>query len=259
MRTPVALSLVLWSGAQAVLQAGCRSHDSRTSGSEGNPAALTSASPAPPSLRVQMHDHDVHALALRDAIARADLDVARREATTLADLRVDGGTAPAWRKQLAAMNAAATKVAQARDLGDASRELAALARTCGDCHATLGGGPRLTLTEAPEPEPGVAPRMARHRWAADHLWQGLVMPSDRAWRMGARVLTDAPLEPELLTPGKSPVPAIGTLSTSVHELGRKASVVQAQLDRSVVYGELMATCSACHARLEGGPGDAGRR
>lgn len=48
------------------------------------------------------------------------------------------------------------------------------------------------------------------------------------------------------------VPAIDTLAGSVHELGRKASAPEGSADRAIVYGELMATCAACHDRLGGG-------
>lgn len=134
------------------------------------------------------------------------------------------------------MNAAAARLAEATDIGAASQALGALARTCGDCHATLGG-PAAPIGEAPEAEDGgVTLRMKRHRWAEARLWDGLVVPSDRAWRAGAHALADAPL-----------VPAADVLAQSVHALGRKAIVVGARVDRGAVYGELMATCASCHA------------
>jgi len=202
-----------------------------------------------------MRDHDVHGARLRDAVAGASVDAARREAKVLAELRIEGSVEPTWRRQLDAMNTAAATVVNAKDLTEASRGLAAVARTCGDCHATLGG-PGPVVGEPPAEGSGVGPRMTRHQWAAARLWDGLVAPSEDAWKAGARVLIDAPLVPEALTPGKSPAPAIADLSSSVHELGRKARVVDAAIDRGAVYAELMATCSACHLRLGGGPPEA---
>ena len=155
------------------------------------------------------------------------------------------------------MNAAAARVAEAKDLTEMSRGVAAVARTCGDCHATLGG-PTIIVSEVTMDAPGVLPRMLRHQWAAARLWDGLGGPSQDAWRGGARVLMDAPLEPEGLTPDRSPAPAIGTLASSVHQLGRKARVVESGVDRAAVYADLIATCSACHSRLGGGPPE-GRR
>ena len=248
-------TLLLLGALPVVLaQAGCRNDSlAQANVAPGDPVAVTSARPSDPAtFKARMRDHDLHGAAMRNAVARADLEAARREATTLAELRLAGGIEPPWRRQLDAMNAAAARVAAAKDVPEMSRNVAAVARTCGDCHATLGG-PVLPVGEPPEPGSGVAARMMRHQWAAARLWDGLVAPSQEAWRAGARVLADAPLEPETLTPGKSPAPAIGTLARSVHDLGQKAKVVTSGVDRAAVYGELLATCSACHLRLGGGP------
>lgn len=237
--------------------AGCRSGTpARVDGAPTGPATLTSArGPDTPTLGARMHEHDVHGAAMRDAVARADLDVARREATFLAELRVDGAADPAWRARLEAMNAAAASVARATALSDASRGVADVARTCGDCHRL--GGPSLGTIEPPENVPGIAAGMKRHQWAVARLWDGLVIPSDRAWRAGARVLSDAPLRPERLTPGSNPVPAIGelaiaVLATSVHDLAERSTVADASVDRGAVYSELLTTCAACHAQFAQG-------
>jgi cytochrome c553 len=230
---------------------------------DGSPiesATLTSASVViePPTLKARMRDHDVHGAALRDAIERADLDTAHREAEMLAALRLGGGIEPTWRQKLDAMNAAAARVARANDLNAASRALAELTLTCGDCHTTLGG-PKVVIGEPPSEDGGVVARMQRHQWAASRLWDGLVVPSDDAWMAGARVLADAPLEPELMTPGKTPVREIGSLAASVHELARNARAAQRAQERGEVYGELIATCADCHERVSGGPPPAKRR
>ena len=237
--------------------AGCRSSTPpRVEDARVTPATLTSArGPETLTLGARMHEHDAHGVAMRDAVAHADLDAARREATVLAELRVEGVADPAWRAQLGAMNAAAGRVARAKALSEASSGVAEVARTCGDCHRL--GGPSPSTIEPPEYEPGVVAGMKRHEWAVARLWDGLVIPSDRAWRAGARVLRDAPLRPERLTPGSNPVPAIGelaiaVLATSVHDLGERATVTDASVDRGAVYGELMTTCAACHAQFAQG-------
>jgi hypothetical protein len=248
-------------GAVPVLLEGCRSSSPERAhvGVETPaPATLTSARAADTAaLGALMHEHDVHGAAMRDAVARADLDGARREATVLAELRVDRAADPAWRARLDAMSAAAARVVRAKDLPDASAAVADVARTCGDCHRL--GGPSLGILEKPENEPGIVPGMKRHQWAVARLWDGLVIPSDRAWRAGAHVLRDAPLQPEPPRPGQSPLPlqrieqlAIATLATSVHDLAERASVANASVDRGAVYGELLTTCAACHAHLAQG-------
>ncbi len=85
------------------------------------------------------------------------------------------------------------------------------------------------------------------------LRDGLIIPSDDAWRAGAHVLSGSPLAPEVLTPGQTPVPEIGALTQSVHDLGRRAETLEQVDARVELYGEALATCAECHQWLGGGP------
>jgi hypothetical protein len=96
--------------------------------------------------------------------------------------------------------------------------------------------------------------MRRHQWAAERLWDGLVVPSDEAWKWGATSLSEAPLAPEQLTPGKSPVPKVGELAQAVHAIARQATEVERVDVRADLYGDVLATCAECHQWLGGGPG-----
>jgi hypothetical protein len=95
--------------------------------------------------------------------------------------------------------------------------------------------------------------MQRHQWAAERLWDGLVVPSDEAWQAGALALSEAPLAPQELTPGKSPVPKVGEMEQMVHALARQALDADRAEVRAHVYGQVLAACAACHAWLGGGP------
>jgi mono/diheme cytochrome c family protein len=206
-----------------------------------------------PALLQSMRDHAAHGAALRDAVVRADLGVARAEAASLAETPIASGSGPLWRQRAEAMSDAAERVTQAKDLVDASRGVAALATSCGDCHARLSWAKRIVVPERPPPSTGVLPRMDRHKWAMARLWSGLVIPSTETWTAGADVLRDAPLEPEKLTPGKTPGPRIGELARTVEDLGRKAAAASSSADRENAYAELLVTCSECHARLRDSP------
>ncbi len=132
-----------------------------------------------------MPAHDARGNAVRDAVARADLEAARREAKALAELRVEGAVDTAWQSRLDAMRTAASRIANAQDLSEASRGLAVLARTCGDCHATSAQR-NVAVGEPPRTSVNVVPRMRRHEWGVERMWEGLVVPSEEAWRTGAR-------------------------------------------------------------------------
>lgn len=208
-----------------------------------------------PTVQRRMKDHEKVAAAIRDAVARGDVDDAKREATALALLPVDGPTAIAWRQKLDAMDLAAGHVASAVDLKDAAHALGPLAQTCGDCHAIVGRSSPVVGEPAGQAS-GVRPYMIRHEWAARQMWDGLAIPSDDAWKAGAHALSDEPLTPEVLTPGKTPVPKVGALEESVHDLGRRAEATGPVSARVALYGDVMATCGECHQWLGGGP-DAG--
>lgn len=250
MRTPLVLGAIL------VSICGCRARAPTPASADGAPAqppTLTSArAPESPTTEARMREHDRHGAALRDAIARGDLDGAHREAKVLADWRIEGTIDATWRKNLNAMNFAAAHVEAARDIDAAARALGTLARTCGECHASLAG-PHAVVGEPPTATEGATAEMRRHQWAAARLWDGLVVPSDDAWKAGTSVLADAPLEPEALTPQQSPAPRVGTLARAVHDRAHKAEAAASPFERARAYGELMTSCADCHHWLGGGP------
>ena len=206
-----------------------------------------------PVVQSRMKQHDQQGLAIRDAIVRGDLAAAKDEATVLLFMNPEGSPRDAWTQHLSTMNAAAAWLGSAPSLEAAAQALGPLAKTCGDCHSDLKR-PFQPLTAPAEQAAGVRPKMVRHEWAASRMWDGLVVPSDDAWMAGARVLSEEPLSSELLTPGKSPVPRVGALEQSVHDLGRQAETTRSADGRAQLYGEIAQTCSECHRWLGGGPG-----
>ena len=216
------------------------------------PPPSASGDAAEATVRASMQGHDKHGDALRDAMVRGDLDRAKSEAKVLSELRLAGPTSGLFRHLLEAMKEAAARASGASDLEDASRDAGVVAKTCGDCH-TVFGRPGMIVPQPAAPASGVRAAMQRHQWAAEQLWEGLVVPSDDQWNAGALALAEAPLAPEALTPGKSPVPRVGELARTVHDLGRKAAAVERVDMRADLYGQMLSTCADCHQWLGGGP------
>ena len=228
-----------------------RSEPARAPDAERAPAA-SGGDAREATVQARMQGHERHGDAMRDAVARGDLDGAKAEAKLLSELRIEGPTGRLWRQMFDAMRAAAARSADASDLKEAGHDVGLVARTCGDCHTTFGRAG--VLVEPPGAlRPGTQAGMRRHQWATERLWDGLVVPSDEAWNAGALALSEAPLVPEQLTPGKSPVPRVGELAQAVHNLGVKAAGAGRVEARANLYGELLATCAECHAWLGGGP------
>jgi hypothetical protein len=235
MRT---VAVVLWA---LVAQAAC------TRASDPDPPKAPAAAQSP-TVKTLMKDHEKHGAAMRDAVARNDLAGAKREARVLAGMHLEGSIDPVWKTKLDAMNIAASRVAGAQDIKEAAHDLGGVAKTCGDCHTMLNRpGPAVSSFEARGS--GAGPMMMQHEWAANRLWDGLAVPSDDAWKAGARTLSSVPLAPEVLTPGKSPVPKVGAMIERVHELGRTAERADSVDARVQIYGETMSTCADCHRWL----------
>jgi cytochrome c553 len=229
---------------------------------DGGAKPADASSVAPPAapvreatVRALMHGHEKLAEAVRDALVRGDLDEAKSEAKLLSEQRIAGPTGPLWAGKVAAYRAAAGAVAAASDLKEAGRGLGMIAMACGDCH-TEYGRPGILVEAANVQASGVRAYMQRHEWAAERLWDGLVVPSDDAWNAGALALSEGPLSPDELTPGKSSVPRVGELAGAVHDLAHRAVALDRAGARAQTYGQVLATCAECHQWLGGGPGAA---
>ena len=141
---------------------------------------------------------------------------------------------------------AEARVIQAQDqVDDIARSVARMGMACGACHLAMDRGPTMRPGEPPPSsrEPGA--HMARHQWAMDRLWEGLVGPSLPAWAAGAGALGSGALD---LGPGTRPT-EVERLAEQVHELGDSARHASGWAERAEVYGTLLQSCAQCHERL----------
>lgn len=148
------------------------------------------------------------------------------------------------------MQAAAGEVAQAGTTPEAALATARMGATCGNCHRATNAGYRVAVITQPEQSPSAATtRMLGHFWAADRLWDGLVVPSDTSWTAGARVLADPARYESLLNAPSARQADVLTLATQLRTLGTRAMAASGQAERSTIYGEMLATCNGCHQLL----------
>jgi len=220
-----------------VLLTACRDHPPAPS-----PLAVSSATPSDPV----MIEHGVRGVAMREALVAGNVEHARFEARALA--AATSNHEPSLPRNLDSVRPVAEEVARAKSVDEACAAAAKLARVCGSCHVGLVG-PKPSLERAPPDGVQVVPRMRRHAWAAERLWDGLVRPSNAAWKEGASVLVDAPLAPERLTPGRTSTPEIDTLARAVRRVAYRAAETNGDEERAALYGELLATCASWHDRL----------
>lgn len=202
---------------------------------------------AGPEVEPRMVGHYENVSRLYAEAAAGRLDGVHREAQELL-ARESGQGLPADVAVLVEeLRTYAGLAARAPDVTSAASAVARVAASCGTCHRTMNRRLKYeNVTGPPQGDTPVATRMLRHWWAADRLWDGLVYPSDEAWRAGASVLRDAPLFTDELTRDVEQYEAVTKLAWTVHEIGARAGSVQDQSARAALYGELLTTCASCH-------------
>jgi mono/diheme cytochrome c family protein len=84
--------------------------------------------------------------------------------------------------------------------------------------------------------------MARHRWAADRLWEGVVGADDGPWHAGLAVLAAAPLRWPELGDRKELALSLQRLAADA----RQRSATDTVADRARGYGEMLVICTTCH-------------
>jgi hypothetical protein len=139
---------------------------------------------------------------------------------------------------------AARALVGATTLAQACRLEAQVAVACASCHVRAQQTLTFRATKLPADEPTTPARMARHQWAADRLWEGMVAGSKRPWREGLDVLAASPL---LVSPRADAVRLAERLQKLA--VGALATVDDGSetLDsRATAYGDMLATCAACH-------------
>lgn len=209
--------------------------------------ALETATPTD----VHMGEHFAKTDEIRTALIAGRLEDARPLARWIAEHQQEIEHPAASEPYIQRMRLVARDIASAQDLTAATKSFVTLAEACADCHEFVGG-----VEWQPSPPPGTGAaegtraHMARHQWALDQMWVGLIAPSRSAWIAGAEVLAEAPLAPEQLAPNQTLSPEFTALADRVHELGNLARDVPDSAGMpSVIYGELLTTCETCHASL----------
>jgi cytochrome c553 len=190
-------------------------------------------------VRFHMHQNFDLVRAIERLLIRGKLEDARIFATAISIAPDEPAHGP-WIAQTIVVRDRAAAVARATDGRDALRKVAALGAACGNCHGEhavklgIDRVPRL-----PPDQPTLDARMARHRWAADRLWEAVIGNVDEAWREGLDVLASTPLEDQ-------------DRKGFAQQLKRQADQARRPspgvlVDRATQYGEILVTCAGCHA------------
>ena len=200
------------------------------------------------SLAEHMADHYAKATQVQTAVIDADLSAAKVAAAWIADHPV---ATEFPENALDEMRTAARVVVDAANILDAALGVGLVGAACGHCHELMNIRTGLKSNTAYSLGSSLPRRMARHLWAADRMWEGLIANSDQAWVAGVEMLLEAPLTAEDVTAGEQPV--IDYIGKQIHELAGKARHADHREDRAEMYGQFMARCASCHEGFRSDP------
>jgi len=206
------------------------------------------------ALADHMHGHLDQISAIKAAVIAGRLEDTREPANWLAAHEEPEGLPGAWLPYVEEMRHYAAMAAAADNLVTAAAAVGEIGRICGDCHRASGFTVAFGYDERPPQDvQNVRTQMQRHLWAADRMWDGLVGPSDVAWKRGTDILAEVQLEASDVTDSadqQTPVTNLLRRARSFGEIGSQATSVEL---RSGLYGEFLSLCATCHSLTSGGP------
>jgi mono/diheme cytochrome c family protein len=192
-------------------------------------------------VRFHMHENFSLVRAIERLLLRGKLAEARDLARAIAIAPDEPGMST-WSKQTIRVRDRASELATATTLDAAFVAESKLAIECAGCHVATGVTPEFATPSQPPPDQAtIAARMARHLWAADRLWEGMIGMADDSWRAGLEILAQPPL----------PAVEMGEVRARfarqlqrVAETARKST--STDKDRAATYAQLLTQCAACH-------------
>jgi cytochrome c553 len=198
-----------------------------------------------------MHERLAHVTSARDLLIRGSLDDARAQLQWIAENEAPTMAPAAWVAHLQDLRDSAAVGAESTDRSGLASAIADTAGACGACHDSIQGGPRFEPVSVPAPDQ----QMARHIWAADRMWEGLVGPDAVRWVASADVLNAEVVDSSALYSGVSleQAGAAARLHERVHALGAAGQHSGDAADRAELYGAFLAACAECHDLLGRGP------
>jgi len=211
---------------------------------QGGSVAAPAHKPAKSEIQAHMRQHFAAASELQRAVITGRLADAKELARWLAThsmAELDG-----WTPYVDEMRFAAREIEAAGDVPTAASLIGRLGRACSACHEAQ----RAKVSFAPMTPPlggnTLEAQMRRHQWAAERMWEGVIGPSDARWAAGARMLAMTRFDVRKAVHEKPNVDVI-ELAERLRVVGKQAGELRDHDTQAVFYGEMMATCTGCHA------------
>ncbi|HUJ60383.1 MAG TPA: hypothetical protein VLX92_17900 [Kofleriaceae bacterium] len=199
----------------------------------------------PAAARYHMRRHFDDLRMIEQLLVAGRLDEGLALSYLLARKTEDAGLAP-WDDHADRVITSASELMKAPGLDEALRREARVGVECAKCHVAAQSLPVFGAVPPLPPDRQTAQsRMARHVWAVDRLWEGLIGADDSRWSRGLAVLADNPIP----LPPRSDAPAIAAQLQQRARAQLAARPTTSLDDRGAAYGEMLVQCAACHASL----------
>ena len=212
---------------------------------EAPPSSEAASAGTPASIDDQMHAHLGAVRAIHLALINDDLVTAQARARELSRMPA-AGEPGVWERPMRFVRAQALRLASTTSARDARHLSTELATVCADCHMVHARAARFQAPPEPPDDGSLRGAMARHQWAAETMWIGLVGPSTDLWRDGLAAITAPPL-PALALPQHSRHADIEQLRLKLVAVAARTRKLPGQGDRARRLAQIVDICAACHA------------
>jgi cytochrome c553 len=210
------------------------------------PAAPASHAASPPiSLSARMHAQLAAIREIHLALLHGDLEAARDRARALSRISA-AGEPGVWQEPVRFVREQALRLASASDARHARHLSTELATVCADCHLVHARSVRFDPPPRPADDGSLRGAMARHQWAADSMWIGLVAPSTDLWLEGLDAIAALPVSSRAFAGYENPA-ELEQQRRRLLALTARSRMLPGQGDRARRLGQMMEVCADCHA------------
>ena len=195
-----------------------------------------------------MKAHFAHALKLQDAVLAGKLDDAKAQGRWMTEHETSEVPA-GWKPYIPEFRARSKAAADAKSLDEAAVAVSYIAASCGACHAANKITPHIGESPITHSAKSIKEHMVYQVQAVNKMWEGLIVPSDVAWKEGADVLSKVAVSDKALAKEKKDgVESAKLLATTLRRLSATAGKA-AKNDRPQAFADLLTTCVACHGAV----------
>ena len=231
--------------AMALASVACERTPGPPTATPASHASGAGSASARTSLSARMHAHLAAIREIHLALIHGDVAAARNRARGLSDISAEGEPA-AWQRAVRFVREQALRLESTTAAREARHLSTQLATVCADCHMVHARSAPFDAPPQPADDGSLRGAMARHQWAADTMWIGLVAPSTDLWREGLDAITALPVSSRAFAGYEKPA-ELEQQRRRLIALASRSRALPGQGDRARRLAQIVEVCADCHA------------